>query len=467
MFIKLIYIISAVILLTATVLAEHPRNMKFSPLEYDPPQPERFTTDNGMVVYFLEDHQLPVITGTITFHGGDGYDANEKTGLASVCASLLRSGGAGSRTPDEVDADLDYVGANISSNSDDEKLQLNFNCLKKDLELTFGIFSDMLTNPLFDSAKVNLELSNRKDGILRQNDNPRQVVRRVYYQTVYKGHPYGQYATLASIDNIVRDDLIEQHRQYYNPDNAILAVAGDLTSDELKELLAKFLDDWKGGGRKIDPLPKAERQYQPGVYYAERDINQAHIRFGHLGMDTKNDDRFAFEILNFALGGGGFTSRMMNQVRTTEGLAYVVYTYNYLRPSNGTHFAHCQTRADAMGKALKMMKDIIEEVRVGGITAEEMELSRESIINSYVFAYDTPGKVVNAQAMLEFRGFPSDQIKRSIAAYQAVTLDDCLRVAKEYIHPDQYAVIITGNREMFDQPLEDFGEVTDVSLEIK
>ena len=290
---NIILAVAIILMLSLSATAEHPRDMKFDPLKFEPPKPERFVTDNGIIIYFMEDHQLPVITGSINFHGGDGYDASDKIGLSSACASLMRSGGAGVRTPDQVDADLDYIWAGISSNSSSEALQLNFNCLIKDIELTFEILSDISQKPLFDSSKVALVLSNKQDEIRRQNDHPGMVTRRIYYETVYTGHVYGRNPTLASLDNITRDDLITQHKKYYAPNNSIMAVAGDISIDQLKNLITKYFGNWEKSDNKIDELPQATMQYTPGVYYAESDINQAIIRFGNLGMDTKNPDRYA------------------------------------------------------------------------------------------------------------------------------------------------------------------------------
>jgi predicted Zn-dependent peptidase len=461
------FLIIAAISLAASVSAQNPREMTFEPLTFTPPEPVRFETDNGLIIYFLEDHNIPVFTIQAYFHGGEVYDSEAKAGLAELTARLMRSGGAGERSPEEVDFDLDFVGASIHSNALSEQLTVSLTCLKKDIDTVFEIYADIILRPQFDSAKLALELSNKNDEILRQNDNPNAVTRRVYYETVFAGHGYGLNPTLASIKNLSRDDLIELHQMYYAPDNCIMAVSGDISLDDLKNLIEQYFGDWPQGNSAIEPPADAAMQYQPGVYYARREANQAFIRFGHLCMSDKNPDRFAMQVTNFAMGSGGFTSRMINQVRTSAGLAYSVGSYLFNRPYMGTFFGYCMTGAGTMGQALQMMMDIIEEVRADGITEEELKNAKESIINSYIFNYDTPAKIVNHKAYLEIMGFPPDQMQKSVEAYQAVTLDDCRRVAAEYLHPDKFAVIIVGDRNQFDQPLENFGPVTEVSLEIK
>lgn len=464
---RIILSVAFILAAALSAFAINPRDMEFEPLEFKPPEPVRFETDNGTIVHFLEDHQLPVVTVNVLFHGGNVYDPPEKVGLAEITARLLRSGGAGERTPEQVDYDLDFIAASISSAASSDELSLSMKAMKKDIELVSEVFSDILIRPAFDSGKFALEISNRKDAIRRQNDDPGPITRRIFYETIYAGHPYGQNPTLSSINNINRDGIIAQHNRYYAPDNCIMAVSGDMTLDDIKGIMKKYFGDWKRTGVEIEPPPTAVMKYKPGVYYAEKDINQANIRFGHLCMDIKNPDRYAMEVMNFALGGGFFLSRMMNQIRTTEGLAYSVGSYTFNRPLMGTFFAYCQTRADATAQAMQMMLDIIAEVRSSGITQEEMELARESIINSFVFGYDTPGKIAYAGAYNEYHGFPADQLERDLEAYRVVTLEECNRVAQKYLDPEEVAIIITGNKEIFDKPLETFGPVTQVSLDIK
>ena len=444
-----------------------PRDMQFPELSYEPTDPVRFETDNGMVVYFLEYHDLPVFVINAYFHGGDVYDPVDKAGLTGITATLMRTGGAGDRTADQVDEDLDFVGASMGSSSANDFLSVNANSLRKDADLVFGIFADALIRPAFDPDKLNLEASNLKEGIRRQNDNSWSIVRRVFYQTLYGDHPYGLFPTLASVDNIARDDVVAHHKRFYAPDNCILSITGDLTLEEAKALVERYLGEWEPTSQPVEPIAPAEKTYQAGVYYAEKDINQANIRFGHLGLDDKNPDRYAMELMNFALGGGGFASRLTSDVRTTAGLAYTVGSYEQVRPYNGFFFGYCLTRADAMAQATQMMLDIVADVKANGITAEELQLAKESTINSYVFGYDTPGELVAAKALLELRGFPPDQLKRTLEAYKAVTLEDCNRVAAKYLNTEDIVIVITGNKELFDQPPETFGPVTVVPMEIK
>ncbi|HOP08144.1 MAG TPA: pitrilysin family protein [candidate division Zixibacteria bacterium] len=463
----ILLIFTASLLLCMAVQAVDPRDMKFEPQEFTPPQPERWELDNGLVVFFLPNDEIPIFTARALFHGGTIYDPSDRAGLSEVMTSAMRSGGAGGRTPDAIDEALDFVAADISANASSDRLSFGMRCLIEDIDSVSVLFADVLMKPDFDSTKTAMELSNLENEILRQNDNPHAVSRRVFYQTVYKDHPYGRYATLKSIAGIGVSDVASQHDAFISPSNCILSISGAISSENVKQLVEKLFGDWTGP--TVVPITdlKAADQFTPGVYYAEKDINQANIRFGHRCLDDHNPDRFAFDVMNFALGGSGFTSRLTREVRTTQGLAYSVGSYLNNRPLGGVFFGYCQTRADQLSQALNSMLEIIRQVRDSGITQEELSLAKESIINNFVFNFVTPSQIVNAQAELEFDGFPVDQLSRDLEAYREVTREDCNRVAREYLQPDHVAIVVVGQRTMFDKPLEQFGKVIVVPMEIE
>jgi predicted Zn-dependent peptidase len=208
----------------------------------------------------------------------------------------------------------------------------------------------------------------------------------------------------------------------------------------------------------------AEIAYRPGVYYAFKDINQANIRLGHLSLNDRSPDRYAFKVLNYALG-NSFTSRITKQVRTTAGLAYSAGSWLSQGRWGGAFFAYCQTEAGHTVAAVRMIRNIIAEVQRDGITVEEMNLAKEAIINSFVFKATTPQQIVNARAGLEVDGFPPDQLQQDLAGYRAVTIEDCLRVAARYLHPEEMVILIVGNRETFDESLDALGPVTEIPLD--
>ncbi|HSH00271.1 MAG TPA: pitrilysin family protein, partial [candidate division Zixibacteria bacterium] len=333
----------------------------------------------------------------------------------------------------------------------------------------FELLGVLLTQPRFDSARFMLEVSNKQEQVRRQFDSPTGATRVLYYQTVYGGKLYGRYPTLASLEALTLDAVRRTYQKVYTPALGIAAISGDLTRAELEAALKQGLGAWQGQRAFERPVAQPlvdERLPPPGVYYAYKNINQTSLRLGHLTDLFENPDRHAVRIMNYAVG-VGFTGRLTAKVRSEAGLAYSVGGYFVNRPKRGSYFAYCQTKADATGQALRMILDVLQDVQTNGITEEEFTHSKESILNSFVFEYETPHQVAESVAENLFYGFPADQTDQDLAALQAVTFADCQRVARQYYRPQDFRIVVVGDTAQMDQPLSDFGSVTELSLEIK
>lgn len=450
-------------------LAQDPRQIVAPELELSAPVPEQFELENGLKVVFLPSSELPVVQMTLLFPGGSVFETDELCGVGEITAKLLRSGGAGEMSGAEIDEQLDFLGASISSSAAGDSHRLSLRCLKKDFEEVFGLFKILLTSPAFDSAKLALEKSNKADAIRRQFDSPTGATRTLFYQTVYGGKLYGRYPTLASVNAITDETVRFTYNKVYTPSQGVLAVSGDLTREELEGALRSQLGSWTGTKileRPIPGRPTDAELPQPGVYYAFKDINQTSIRLGYLTELFDSPDRHAVRIVNYVVG-VGFTGRLTTKVRSEAGLAYSVGAYFVNRPTFGNFFAYCQTKADATGQALQMILDVLSEVKQSGITQEEFARAKESILNSFVFEYETPHQVAQSVAENIFYGFPHDQTALNLEALKAVTLADCNRVAREQYRPAEFRIVVVGDTAQMDQKLSDFGAVTTLSLEAK
>ncbi|MCH9031201.1 MAG: insulinase family protein [candidate division Zixibacteria bacterium] len=460
--------ISILFLLTLAAYASaqpDPREMQSELLIFEAPAVEIFTTDNGIKVVFLENHELPVVRLTMYFPGGGYYDQTLQVGLSEITASLLRSGGAGNKSAEQVDEALDFLGASISSGDEADRLTISMRTLKKDFAEVFAIMADILTAPLFDSAKLEIEKSNRIDRIRRQFDSPTGATRHLFYKTVYDGHGYGNYPTITSVNAINQSLVKSQYKGKYKPNNCYLAISGDLSLDEIKQALSERLGKWSGPDvtdQTQKPLPPAK----PGIYYAKKDISQTSFRLGHRVSLFHNDDRHAARIMNYALG-VGFTSRLTTKIRSEAGLAYSVGSYFVRRQMGGVFFSFCQSRADATGQALDMILEIITNVHENGITEKEFKDSKEAILNSFVFEYETPHQIAEQVASDLLYGFAENQTELDLEALKAVTWKDCNRTAAEYLHPDSFVIVVVGDTARFDKPLSSFGKVNTLSLEIE
>jgi zinc protease len=442
-----------------------PRTLKFQPIMFEPPSPTRFTLDDGMVVYFLEDHELPVITMQALVKTGRIYEPEDKVGLAWITGEVMRNGGTSSLTAEEVNEALDYTAATVESEIGLEQGKVTLDCLSKYLDQALKIYSEILKNPRFDGEKVNLEKEKAKEEIRRQNDRPDDIASREFSKLLYPGHPYGWMPTFQTIDNITKEDLVFFHRRFFHPNNVILAVSGDITPEQLKDKLTKFFGDWEKKDLVLPSISQVELSFKEKINYIFKDINQTNIWIGHLGYKQDNPDRFAIYVMNFILGGGGFTSRLTSQIRVEQGLAYDVYSYFNKRKDLGGFFAVCQTKGETTFEALSLMREVIKKLQETGATEQELKLAKDYILNSEVFRYSTPEKIVNQQAQSEFDGFPSDQMKKDIEEIKKVSLSDIQRVAKEYLHPDKMIILLVGNKDLFERPLSELGETKEIKLE--
>lgn len=461
----LLLVLTVALLLPAAAGAQNPyARWKFDEIKFDPPMPERFVLPNGLVVYFLADHQLPVVTMTAIVRAGEAYVTPEKTGLAATVGEALVTGGTKTRTPDQVDEQLEFLGIQWSGSIGMESGEFSMQCLSKDFTTALELLSDLLVNPGFEQSRLQLAIDNALEDLRRQNDSPGRIIRREFNKLVYGDHPYGRTPTEKTLNAITRADVEAFYRDYFHPNTTILAISGDLAPGELRSSLERALSGWKQGSVPApvvpDPVPPA-----PGVYQIDKDLSQTNLRFGHLGIDRRNPDRHAIRVMNHILGGGGFTSRMTGKVRSDSGWAYSVGTAFSMANKPGVFLASCQTKTETTSKALALMQWVIEDVQKNGIKPDELATAKESIINSDVFNYDTPVEVVENYAWQEYHGFPPDQMKQDLAAIRAVTKDDVEAMARKYLDPSKYVIVAVGKVAEFDAPLSRFGPVQTISLD--
>ncbi len=459
-------IITIVLSATSLAGAQNPyAKWQFDDINFNPPVPERFELSNGLVVFFLPDDQLPVVTMSAIIRAGEAYVPVGKAGLGGIVGEALVTGGTESRTPDEVDEQLEFLGIQWSGTVNMESAEFSMQCLAKDYPTALSLLADLLIRPGFEQSRLQLAIDNTLEDLRRQNDSPGRIIRREFNRLVYGDHPYGCTPDEKSVSGITRVDVRAYYDAYFHPNSTILAVSGDLETAQLKSSLEKAFAGWSRGDSPTlaipDPVPPT-----PGVYQIEKDISQTNLRFGHLGIDRHNPDRHAVRILNHILGGGGFTSRMVGKVRSDSGWAYSVGTAFGTSNKPGVFLASCQTKSETTTKALALMQWVIDDLKKNGIKEDELTTARESIVNSDVFNYDTPVEVVENYAWQEYYGFPADQLKLDLAAIRAVTKADVDAAAQKYLDPSRYVVVAVGKSAEYDAPLSKFGTVQTINLDV-
>ena len=456
------------ILPSSAQVADH-RDLAYPSLpKFEIPKPEVYTLSNGMEVFLMQDRELPLIQVIARVKTGSYYEPADKVGLASLMGIVQRTGGTLRMAGDEIDDFLAARAASIETGIGGDSGSARMDCLKQDFDAVFAVFSDILRKPAFAQEKLDLAKISANTSIARRNDNVSQITSREVQRLVYgSDSPLARITEYATIKAITRDDLVNWHRRFYLPNRVILGVVGDFEAADMKLKIESVLGDWQKGSA-VD-LPPVEHLATPvsGYYHIEKDdINQANITMAHLGIERKNPDFFPVQIMNEILG-GGFASRMFSNVRSRQGLAYSVYG------QLGAEFGHpglfragLQTQFGNTTKAIQAVKAEIQGMIAGPPTEAELKRAKDSILNSFVFNYDSKGKILAQQMSYAYYGLPADYLDQYRGNIEKVTAADVHRVASKYLHPDQLAVLVVGKAAEFDRPLSELGNVKSVDISI-
>ena len=442
--------------------------IKTSPLpEFHPQVPKRVVLPNGMVMLLQEDHELPLIDGVMRVRGGSRVEPADKVGLIDIYGDVWRTGGTKDKTGDQLDDFLEARAAKVETDGNADSTIISFSCLKPDFEDVFKVFLDVLHNPAFREDKIALAKFQMNTGIARRNDEIDQIARRVATQIAYgPKNPYARFAEYSTVAAVKRQDLVEWHQRYVHPNNIIFGVVGDFDSMAMEARIRQAFDSWPKGPE----APKAHITFtpeKPQLYFVPKDdVNQSDIQMVSLGIERNNPDYFAIEVMNYAFG-AGFSARLTKDLRTARGLAYAVgggigSSFDHLgifRLAMGTKSA---TTAEAIEGLRQELQKLIDDPPKG----EELRSAKDAILNAFVFNFDSSAKVLREQMAYEYYGYPLDFLDRYRTGVEKTTAEDVARVAKKYIHPEQFATLVVGNPEEIGDQLKGLGPVAkwDISI---
>lgn len=445
-------------------LLRHPREMTFPPLSFTPPQADRRVLPNGMVIYLLEDRELPLIRLSALVRAGSIYDPPEKSGLAKLTAAVLRTGGSRRKSPRAVNEELESMAAELEFSMGMESATAKLSVQKKDFSRALEIFGGLLMEPAFDPAQVDLAQKQAIEALRRSNDDPEEIAQREFRRLLYAGNPRGQIPTLESLQSIRPADLSAYHRRFFQPRNILLGVSGDFQKEEMIASLERILGRWEMSLMEISLISPPRRPTQPAIYYAAKEVPQATIFLGHLSVPLHHPDHVPFQVLNFILGGGGFNSRLTQEIRSNQGLAYSVGSFYSGRVGYGVFGEYCQTKSETVPLAISLLLRIPEELKKNKPTPEELEWAKKSLINQFIFSFQSAESIVWQRMQLEYDRLPADWLERFPARVEAVSGPDLGRVAETHLHPDKALLLVVGDEKGFSKPLSSFGLVTRIEL---
>jgi predicted Zn-dependent peptidase len=438
----------------AQQLPRHPRELKYPPLAFEVPRAEehRHVLSSGVVVYVFEDHALPLVD--ITLHSRIGYflDPTDGFGVANLTGAMLREGGAGDWTAEQLDERADFLAANLGSGTGETGSSASVDCLATALSDCLDLLFTMVQRPRFQQDRLDIEKGNLREQMKQRNDDPGSILDREWEWLLYGADHFGSRrhteATVAAID---RDDLAAFHRRWWGPEGLVVAVSGDVDVEAIVGDLERRFAAWPeaAGGAPPWPPPAPGYQPKPGLYHVEKDIPQGRTRIGHLTRQWdpqwSDPQAYAALVMNDILGGGGFTSRITQRIRSDEGLAYSAGSSLGIGTFwPGSFQVFFQSKNETVAYATKIALDEVRRMQEQPPSEEELRVSKGSFVESFPRGFESATAVANRFAGDEIVGRPHEYWYRYRERIAAVTAEQVQAAARAELHPDRLVVLTVG-----------------------
>ena len=408
---------------------------------------------NGLVWLFSEQSGLPLVTVRLLVKAGTLQDPPGKEGLANLTASLLLSG-TKKRSATQIAQELDFLGAKLGAGGGDDFAEVSLTILKKDLAAGLDLFQDILLHPAFAPQEMRRKVAEIRASLKSDEDEPMVVASRAFNKDLFGAFPYGHpiRGTQEGLAAITPKALQEFHHRFYRPNNGILSVAGDLTLDEARKWVARIFGPWPAGEIPQAKLPPIPRFNERRVVVINKDISQANIILGNLGISRANPDFYALQVMNYILGGGGFASRLMDNIRVNRGLAYSVSSGFSPGLEPGPFAVTLETKNRSSDEAVEQVVAEMQRIRKEPVTPAELSDAKSYLIGSFPRKMDSLSKRAWLMGYAEFYGLGLDYPWRYPDLIQNLTPGDIQRVAEKYLHPDKYLLVVVGKKSAMPPP---------------
>jgi zinc protease len=444
-----------------------------------PPAPEltipaysQFELSNGMRVYLLEDHELPLVSGSAMIRTGSRLEPSEKTGLASIVGDVMRSGGTLVHPADELNQLLEQRAAAVETSIDVANGSAGFSALSEDLPDVMQLFAEVLRQPAFPSDRIELVKNQWRGSIARRNDDSGEIANREFQKLIYGGDsPYARTVEYSTLDNIARADVLNFYRQTIQPQNVLLGITGDFDSATIRPLIEQAFGDWQAPediqtqlvSARTTSVQEVAQVRQGGVFLVDQpQLTQSNVQMGHLGGQLNQEGYPALSVMNEVLNGLG--GKLVNEVRSRQGLAYSVYAlwsprFDY----PGLFIGGGQTRSEATVPFIQSTKEQIQAIRTTPVSEEQLNRAKNSVLNGFIFNFQTPSQVLARVMRYDYYGYPQDFIFQYQRAVEATTTDDVLRAAQANLKPENLVTLVVGNAAQINPPLTSLSPNTEVT----
>ncbi len=425
-----------------------PETITFPPLKFVAPSASdyRTTLSDGTTVYMLPTHEFPLINLSISCMGGNNLDPANLAGLAGMTTSMMRRGGTATMSADQVDERLEFMATNLAVRGSEWISTASVDCLKTNFDESLAILIDILKNPAFDEAKFKIAKGDALESLKQRNDDAGSISGREWGYLVYgEDHFESRQPTGASIEAITQSDMKNMSGQIFHPGNMIISVSGDFDPKTMPATLEKALAGWATGPKNSSPTPPTH-QMKPGVYFVEKDIPQGKVTIGLRSIQRENPDFYAYTLMNEILGGGGFSSRIMQRVRSDEGLAYSAGSGFGAGPFYpGVFRSAFESKSPTVALAAKLIFEEFDRMRNTLVKPEELEVSKNSFVETFPSTFASKPRMLGVFVSDEWTNRPAGYWENYRDKIRAVTAEQIQAVAQKYLVPSQMTILVVGN----------------------
>lgn len=394
----------------------------------------------------LEQHFLPIVEIHALIKAGSAQDPPEKAGVANLVASLLDEGTT-TRSSKQLAEQIDFVGGSLEVKAGEDFTTASARVLKKDIDLGFTLLADILLRPAFPKQEFERVRSQILGEIASDNDDPAHVAIKAFNQLVFHNHPY-RWPVNGTEDTLSRVTLADVQTFYakeYVANQVILAVVGNITVEQASALVQTHFGSWKKSVAQARTAKKPNSIEKKTVQLIEKDLSQSTIVLGHGGISRTNPDFYAVTVMNQILGAGGFSSRLMDSIRDKQGLAYGIMSHYEARAMPGSFWVNLQTKTESTNQAISGVLAEIKAIREAPVTDQELSEAKSFLMGSFPLRLDSTAKLAHVLAQVEYFGLGFEYFSQYPKWIERVTRDDVQRVARQYLDPQRYALVVVGN----------------------
>lgn len=429
--------------------------------EYKVPHPVTKTLPNGLVVHVFEDHSLPAVYYRMLVKTGASNEPAEKSGLAALTADVMRKGTA-TLSSEDLAEKIDFLGAGLEAAADRDFSTLTAQSRTQDKDVILGLMADVALHPAFSQAEVEREKSQTQAAIRQSRDDPATVADEHLAALIHGSHPYARPVSgdEHSVGGLTRQDLVDFHATYWRPNNAVLAVAGDVNAEETFAAVEKAFGGWERKDVPARPTaPSPDLQGNRVRLLDKPDLTQSQVRIGYVGLPRSTPDYYANQLMNYVVGGGGFASRLTQEVRSKMGLTYDISTSFTYGVDPGSFVIETFTKNASVKQAISATFDVIKRYRDQGPTADELAKAKSYYLGAFPFQFESPGDVARQWVVAEFYGLGDDYFDKYRDRIRAVTADDVKRVAQKYLRTEPVALVVVGRADSVGPQLSSYSPV--------